>query len=199
MFIKKGNMQLKELEEKIIKEGKVIGKDILKVDGFINHQVDSDFMYKIGDEFRKYFENHHITKIFTIESSGIAPALMTAYHMRLPLVILKKQSSKVLNEEILSTPVHSFTKDVTYELTLSKKFINKDDRILLIDDFLAQGEASMGAARLIEKANAKLSGIGIIIEKSFQPGRKKLEEKGYDVYSLARISSLENNEIKFWR
>ena len=122
---------------------------------------------------------------------------MTAMQMNLPMVILKKQSSKILNGDVYQTTVHSFTKGLDYELTLSKKYITEEDRILVIDDFLANGEAALGAARLIEEAGAKVSGIGIVIEKSFQPGRKILEDKGYDVYSLARISKLEKNLIEF--
>ena len=117
--------------------------------------------------------------------------------MNLPMVTLKKQTSKILNGEVYQTTVHSFTKNSDYELTLSKKYINEDDNILIIDDFLANGEAALGAARLIEEAGAKVSGIGIVIEKSFQPGRKLLEDKGYDVYSLARIARLDEGIIEF--
>ena len=117
--------------------------------------------------------------------------------MNLPMVTLKKQTSKILNGEVYQTTVHSFTKNSDYELTLSKKFINKDDNIIIIDDFLANGEAALGAIRLVEEAGAKVCGIGIVIEKSFQPGRKMLEEKGYDIYSLARIKKLGKDLIEF--
>ena len=122
---------------------------------------------------------------------------MTALQMNLPMVILKKQQSKILNGEVYQTTVHSFTKVMDYELTLSKNYISSDDKILIIDDFLANGEAALGAARLVEMAGAKVAGIGIVIEKSFQVGRKKLDEKGYDVYSLARISKLGKDLIEF--
>ena len=122
---------------------------------------------------------------------------MTAMQMNLPMVILKKQQSKILNGEVYQTTVHSFTKGLNYELTLSKDYISKDDKVLIIDDFLANGEAALGAARLVEEAGAKVSGIGIVIEKSFQVGRSKLEEKGYEVYSLARISKLGKDLIEF--
>ena len=154
-------------------------------------------MYEIGTEFKKYFEHHGVTKIFTIESSGIAPTVMTAMQMNLPMVTLKKQSSKILNGDVYQTTVHSFTKATDYELTLSKKYISQDDRILIIDDFLANGEAALGAIRLVEEAGAKVAGIGIVIEKSFQPGRKMLIEKGYEVYSLARVSKLDAGVIEF--
>ena len=122
---------------------------------------------------------------------------MTAMQMELPMVILKKQTSKVLNNNVYQTTVHSFTKDLDYELTLSKDFINENDKVLIIDDFLANGEAALGAIRLVEEAGAKVVGLGIVIEKSFQPGRDLLNKKGYDVYSLARISRLDKGVIEF--
>lgn len=188
---------MKELKNRILKDGHALSQNVLKVDSFLNHQVDPNLMYEMGSYFKNYFKEHGITKIFTIESSGIAPAVMTAIQMELPMVTLKKQSSKILNGDVYQTTVHSFTKAMNYELTLSKKYINEDDRILIIDDFLANGEASLGAARLVEEAGAKVAGIGIVIEKSFQPGRKALEDKGYEVYSLARIAKLGENVIEF--
>ena len=122
---------------------------------------------------------------------------MTAMQMELPMVTLKKQSSKILNGEVYQTTVHSFTKSLDYQLTLSKKYISEDDNILIIDDFLANGEAALGAIRLVEEAGAKVAGIGIVIEKSFQPGRKLLEDRGYEVYSLARVKKLDKDLIEF--
>lgn len=188
---------MESLRKKILQEGNALSNTVLKVDSFLNHQVDSDLMYEMGTYFKNYFQNHNITKIFTIESSGIAPAVMTAMQMNVPMVILKKQSSKILNGDVYQTTVHSFTKGSDYELTLSKKYINKNDNILIIDDFLANGEAALGAVRLVEEAGAKVGGIGIVIEKSFQPGFKILKEKGYEVYSLARISRLSEGVIEF--
>ena len=188
---------MKELQEKILKEGTALNETVLKVDGFLNHQVDPLLMQKIGEEFANYFKDRGITKVFTIESSGIAPAVMAAIKLDVPMVILKKQQSKILNGEVYQTKVTSFTKGTSYELTLSKKYIDKDDKILLIDDFLANGEAAQGGIRLIEEAGATVSGIGIVIEKSFQPGRKKLDDRGFDVYSLARISRLDKGVIEF--
>lgn len=188
---------MKSLKDRILKEGRALNEDVLKVDSFLNHAVDAELMYEMGEYFKKYFQDKGITKIFTIESSGIAPAVMTALQMHLPMVTLKKQTSKILNGDVYQTTVHSFTKDTNYELTLSKRFINEDDKVLIIDDFLANGEAAQGAARLVEGAGAEVAGIGIVIEKSFQPGRKILEDKGYDVYSLARIKRLAKGEIEF--
>ena len=188
---------MKALQERILKDGVALNETVLKVDSFLNHGVDAHLMYEIGTEFKKYFEHHGVTKIFTIESSGIAPTVMTAMQMNLPMVTLKKQASKILNGDVYQTTVHSFTKATDYELTLSKKYISQDDRILIIDDFLANGEAALGAIRLVEEAGAKVAGIGIVIEKSFQPGRKMLIEKGYEVYSLARVSKLDAGVIEF--
>ena len=188
---------MESLRRKILEEGNALSEAVLKVDSFLNHQVDAQLMYEMGTYFKEYFKNHNITKIFTIESSGIAPTAMTALQMNLPMVTLKKQGSKILNGDVYQTTVHSFTKGTDYELTLSKKYINEDDNILIIDDFLANGEAALGAARLVENAGAKVAGIGIVIEKSFQPGPKLLEEKGYDVYSLARIARLDKDVIEF--
>lgn len=188
---------MESLRRKILEEGNALSETVLKVDSFLNHQVDAKLMYEMGTYFKEYFKNHNITKIFTIESSGIAPTAMTALQMNLPMVTLKKQGSKILNGDVYQTTVHSFTKGTDYELTLSKKYINEDDNILIIDDFLANGEAALGAARLVENAGAKVAGIGIVIEKSFQPGPKLLEEKGYDVYCLARIARLDKDVIEF--
>ena len=169
---------MKLLEERIKKDGKALGKTVLKVDSFINHQVDSEFMDALGKDFAEHFKEYGITKVFTIESSGIAPALMTAKYLDVPMVILKKQTSKILNGKVYQTRVTSFTKGTSYELTLYQDYIDQNDKVLLIDDFLANGEAAMGASRLIKESGADLTGIGILIEKSFQKGRKRLEDAG---------------------
>ena len=178
--------KVKLLEERIKKDGKALGKTVLKVDSFINHQVDSEFMDALGKDFAEHFKDCGITKVFTIESSGIAPALMTAKYLDVPMIILKKQTSKILNGKVYQTRV-----------TLYQDYIDPSDKVLLIDDFLANGEAAMGASRLIKESGAELSGIGILIEKSFQKGRKRLEDAGYYVYSQARIGRLDKGVIEF--
>jgi xanthine phosphoribosyltransferase len=188
---------MEKLHKRILEEGNALSENVLKVDSFLNHQVDPDLMYQMGSYFKNYFEKHKITKIFTIESSGIAPAVMTAMQMNVQMVTLKKQKSKTISDDVYQTSVYSYTKGLNYELTLSKDYIKNEDNILVIDDFLANGEAVLGAIRLIEEAKAKVGGIGIVIEKSFQPGREKLEKMGYDVYSLARISKLDKGLIEF--
>lgn len=188
---------MKELQERIKKEGMVVNQDILKVDNFINHQVDPLLMEHIGEAFAEHFKNHGITKIATIESSGIAPALMTARCMELPLIILKKQPSSILNDNLFHTQIISYTKEISYELTVSASLISEEDHVLIIDDFLANGEAATGAIRLLRKAHATIAGIGVLIEKSFQPGREKLVSQGFDVYSVVRIRHMSEDGIEF--
>ena len=188
---------MKILEDMILERGIAVNEDILKVDSFVNHQVDPELMKNIGDEFAEHFKGQGITKVATIESSGIAPALMTALALNVPMLILKKQPSKILNQDLYQTVVTSYTKGTSYELTLSKNFISENDHVLIIDDFLANGEAATGAIRLIRKAHATIAGVGILIEKSFQPGYAKLTEQGIDVYSLARIAKLGEGVIEF--
>ena len=188
---------MKILEDRILKEGKALSDSVLKVDSFINHQVDPVLMDQMGKEFADYFKDRNITKVLTIESSGIAPALTTAAYLKVPMIILKKQTSKILSGDVYQTRITSFTKGTSYELTLYKSYISKEDNVLLIDDFLANGEAAMGGSRLIEQAGANLAGIGILIEKSFQKGRKRLLDAGYDVYSLARVAKLAEGVVEF--
>ncbi len=188
---------MKELQNRIMIEGVAVNSEILKVDSFVNHQVDPALMLHVGQEFAEHFKNRGITKIATIESSGIAPALMTAQCMQLPLIILKKQPSKVLNDSLYQTQVTSFTKEMSYELSVSSKYISENDHVLIIDDFLANGEAATGAIRLLRKAHATVAGIGVLIEKTFQPGREKLAAQGIEVCALARIRHMEAGHITF--
>jgi len=154
-------------------------------------------MKEIGEEFAEYFKDRGITKVATIESSGISPALMTALALGVPLIIMKKSPSNVMKTDLFHTEVVSFTKGSSYELTVSKSHISENDHVLIIDDFLANGEASTGAIRLVRKGNATIAGVGILIEKSFQAGRNKLNEAMIEVYSLARIESLKGGIIQF--
>lgn len=188
---------LKKLEERILKEGIAVNDSVLKVDSFVNHQVDPVLMDEIGRTFAEHFQDKNITKVITIESSGIAPAFTTAAYLKVPMVILKKQTSKTLHEDVYQTRITSFTKGTSYELTLFKGYIAEGDNVLLIDDFLANGEAAMGGSRLVEMAGANLAGIGILIEKSFQRGRQRLDKAGYDVYSLARIKKIGKDLVEF--
>ena len=186
------------LKEKIKNDGIVINENVLKVDNFLNHQVDTKLMDLIGKEFADYFKSKNITKVVTIESSGIAPAYAAALKLEVPLVIFKKQSSAILDTDTtIQTPVHSFTKNTDYVLMASKKYLSENDNILIIDDFLANGQAAMGAYRILKEAGSSVAGVGIVIEKSFQDGRKKLEDLGLDIYSLARVSKISSDGIEF--
>lgn len=185
------------LKQKILEHGTALNEHVLLVDSFLNHQVDVKLMQEIGREFAKRFANAGITRIATIEASGIAPAAMAALEMDVPLVILKKSTSSILKDGILQTKVYSFTKNSTYQLTLKRQFVNEGDRVLLIDDFLANGEAGLGAAKLLEEAGASVAGIGIVIAKAFQPGLKKLRDAGYRVEALAPVLRMSANHIEF--
>lgn len=188
---------MKLLKDRILSEGRALNEDILKVDSFINHQVDMELMDAIGKDIADHFRDKKVTKVVTIESSGIPPAAMVAMSLGVPLVILKKQGSKVLNEDMIQTVVTSFTKGNTYELSLCTRFVNENDHVLFVDDFLANGEAATGTVRLLRQLHATIAGIGILIEKTFMPGRSKLEDAGFEVYSLARIKRLEKGAIEF--
>ena len=185
------------LKQKILDCGRALDEHVLLVDSFLNHQVDVKLMQEVGREFARRFADAGITRIVTIESSGIAPAAMAALEMDLPLVILKKSKSSILKDGILQTEVFSFTKNAPYMLTLKPQFVHPGDRVLLIDDFLANGEAALGASSLLERAGAQVAGIGIVIAKTFQPGLKKLQEAGYRVEILAPVKRMAENLIEF--
>ncbi|MGG3564446.1 xanthine phosphoribosyltransferase [Neobacillus rhizosphaerae] len=188
---------MKLLEEKIKKDGMVLNEHVLKVDSFLNHQLDPSLMNEIGKEFADRFNGIGITKIVTIESSGIAPAVMTGLQMMVPVVFARKKKSLTLTDDLLTANVYSFTKNETNEISISKKYINANDKVLIIDDFLANGQAALGLVNIVQQTGAEVSGIGIVIEKSFQNGSQKLQELGLRVVSLAKISSLTNGEVIF--
>lgn len=188
---------MKQLEDKIKHEGLALSEQVLKVDAFLNHQVDPVLMQAIGKEFAERFRDAGIDRIVTLESSGIAPAMMTALEMQIPFVFARKRKSLTLQDDLVEADVYSFTKQETNRISLSRRFVQPGERVLVIDDFLANGEAALGLTQLVESAGAVVAGVGIVIEKSFQPGREKLLERGYHVESLARIAKLEAGEISF--
>ncbi|PWW42104.1 MULTISPECIES: xanthine phosphoribosyltransferase [Paenibacillus] len=188
-------MQL--LKDKVIQEGIVLSEQVLKVDSFLNHQMDPVLMKEVGKEFIRRFDGENITRVLTIESSGIAPGIMTALELNVPLIFARKQKSLTLTEDILVEKVYSFTKQETNEITVAKKFMQPGDRVLIIDDFLANGEAAFGLARIVEQVGAEVVGIGIVIEKAFQPGGRLLKEAGYRVESLVRIGALSDGKVTF--
>ncbi|KFN02816.1 xanthine phosphoribosyltransferase [Bacillus clarus] len=188
---------MKVLQEKILNEGKVLSGDVLKVDAFLNHQIDPVLMQEIGKEFAKRFKEDNITKIVTIESSGIAPAVMAALELGVKVIFARKRKSLTLQDNMYVAKVYSFTKQETNEISLSRNHIDENDRVLIIDDFLANGQAALGLMSLVEQAGASIAGIGIVIEKAFQDGGKKLRENGVRVESLAEIASLDNGTVTF--
>ena len=187
------------LEQKILAEGIVLSDEVLKVDSFLNHQIDPVMMQQIGQEFARLFKDAGITKIITIEASGIAPAVMVGLELGVPVIFARKYQSLTLKDDLFRSKVFSFTKQVESTIAISKKHIYATDKVLVIDDFLANGQAALGLADLIHQAEASVVGIGIVIEKSFQPGRDILLEKGYRVESLARVKSLSNGTVEFVR
>ncbi|AHA70971.1 xanthine phosphoribosyltransferase [Bacillus thuringiensis] len=188
---------MKVLQEKILNEGKVLSGDVLKVDAFLNHQIDPVLMQEIGKEFAKRFKEENITKIVTIESSGIAPSVMAALELGVKVIFARKRKSLTLQDNMYVANVYSFTKQETNEISLSRNHIDENDHVLIIDDFLANGQAALGLMSLVEQAGASIAGIGIVIEKAFQDGGKKLREQGVRVESLAEIASLDNGTVTF--
>ncbi|HEN2531370.1 TPA: xanthine phosphoribosyltransferase [Streptococcus agalactiae] len=177
---------MKLLEERILKDGDVLGENILKVDSFLTHQVDFELMQEIGKVFADKYKEAGITKVVTIEASGIAPAVYAAQALGVPMIFAKKAKNITMTEGILTAEVYSFTKQVTSQVSIVSRFLSNDDTVLIIDDFLANGQAG-----------AKVAGIGIVIEKSFQDGRDLLEKTGVPVTSLARIKAFENGRVVF--
>ncbi|PWW30286.1 xanthine phosphoribosyltransferase [Cytobacillus oceanisediminis] len=188
---------MKLLIEKIKNEGIVLSSSVLKVDSFLNHQIDPLLMQEVGKEFAERFADSGITRILTIESSGIAPAVMAGLQLKVPVVFARKRKSLTLVNDLITASVYSFTKQETSEISVSKKYLDEKDKVLIIDDFLANGQAALGLAEIAEKANASIAGIGIVIEKGFQDGGRLLREKGYRVESLAILDSLENGMVNF--
>jgi xanthine phosphoribosyltransferase len=188
---------MEALRKKIEKEGQALSENILKVDSFLNHQMDPVLMKEIGQEFASRFQGREITKVLTIESSGIGPGLMAALELGVPMIFARKRKSLTLTDDLLTASVHSYTKNETNDITVSSKYIKRNDKVLIIDDFLANGQAALGLIEVCEKAGAIVAGIGIVIEKSFQDGGKRLREGGYQVESLARIGQLNVGEILF--
>ncbi len=187
---------MKELEERILRDGKCIEGGLLKVDSFINHQMDPILMKTMAAEFVRRFSDVHIDKVITVEASGIAPAIMVGYLLEVPVVFAKKKKPGTL-ENMLVTSVYSFTKKQEYSVCVSADYLRQGEQVLFIDDFLANGNAAKGILDLVQQAKANLVGMGFLIEKSFQQGGSELRAMGIHVESLAQISSLDNCQILF--
>lgn len=188
---------MKALEERILKDGQVLGENILKVDSFLTHQVDFRLMKEMGQVLADTYRSKEITKVVTIEASGIAPAIYVAESLEVPMIFAKKHKNITMTEGILTAEVYSFTKQVTSTVSIASKFLSPEDRVLIVDDFLANGQAAKGLIDIIQQAGAQVAGVGIIIEKSFQDGRQLLLDAGVPVTSLARIEKFQDGQVVF--
>jgi len=192
-----GGAYMDLLKQKILNEGRVITEEILKVDAFLNHQIDPFLTRELGREFARRFSDTNPTKILTIEASGIAVAVMTGLEMNVPVVFAKKAKPGTITEGIYSTRVKSFTKGAEYEICVSSSYLKQNDRVLVIDDFLARGNSMMGLLDILDKSGSSLEGVGIVIEKGFQGGGQILRRKGIRVESLAVIKNMRDGMISF--
>lgn len=185
------------LKERILKDGRVFEGDILKVDRFLNHQLDVNLLNEIGKAFKAHFHDIQITKILTAEVSGIAIATIAAQYFNVPVVFAKKFESVNIAGDAYEGVVYSYTKQKTYHIRVSKEFLSADDSVLILDDFLANGEAIKGLNQIVDLSGATLKGVGVVIEKSYQPGREKLRALGIEVKALAKIKTMHAGEILF--
>ena len=181
---------MERLEQRIRQDGKVKGTSILKVDSFLNHQMDIELFSQMGQEFFRLFGDCGVNKILTIEASGIGMACVTAQYFHCPVVFAKKSMSSNISDHVYSAPVKSFTHGNQYNAIVSKEYLHPEDRILVIDDFLAMGEALRGLFSLVQQSGATLIGAGIAVEKAFQPGGAQLRSEGYRIESLARVAAM---------
>ncbi len=188
---------MKLLEERILKDGKIKPGNVLKVDGFINHQIDVPFVSELGREFYRRFKDDNVTKILTIEASGIGIACLTAEHFGVPVVFAKKSRTSNISKDVYTARVDSFTHGTTCDIIVSKEYLTPSDRVLIIDDFLALGNALVGLREITLASGATLIGAGILIEKSFQSGGRMLREQGMRIESLAKIASMTDTGVTF--
>ena len=188
---------MKKLEERILRDGVVKPGGILKVDSFLNHQIDTQLCYDMAKEICELYKDEEITKILTIEASGISIATMTGFVMGVPVVFAKKAMSKNISDNVYAVEVYSFTKKATKNVIVSKEYINPGDKILIVDDFLAMGSALEGLSSIVEQAGAQIVGAAIVVEKAFQPGGEKLRARGMRIESLARVASMSDDSLTF--
>lgn len=188
---------METLENRILQDGRVLDGNILKVDNFLNHQIDPELFMEMGKDFYEHFKDKNPTKILTLEVSGIAVAFAAATYFKKPMVFAKKSKSLTLSDGVYTSKVFSFTKNIEYDIRVDKRFLEKGDRVLIFDDFLANGKALEGLIELCDQAGAEVVGIGIAIEKVFQNGGNKLREKGYDIYSQAMIKEFKDGKVIF--
>ena len=185
------------LKQKIRDYGVLVSDQILKVDSFLNHQLDPDFIVEVGKEFADRFQHDEVTKILTVEASGISVSLTTAMEIKVPVVFAKKNKPSTLQGKVYTSVVHSFTRDETVNISVAASYLEKNDRVLIIDDFLAMGSAAKGLVDIVRQSGATLIGVGVVIEKGFQKGGDLLRADGIRVESLVIIKSLAFGQIEF--
>lgn len=188
---------MKLLEDRIRQDGVVLPGNVLKVNQFLNHQIDPQLMYEIGQEFARLFKERPVTKILTVEASGIAPAIMAGLVMNVPVLFARKKKPSTLDDMTYTAEVYSYTKKVTNTISVDSKFLSENDHVLIIDDFLANGQAVKGMLEICKQADVKVEGVGIVVEKSFQEGADWIKGQGIRLESLARISSFGNDTVHF--
>lgn len=188
---------MKLLEDRILKDGKVLGGDVLKVDSFLNHQIDVPFLCELGKELHRLYEGAGVNKVLTIEASGIGIACITAQYFGCPVVFAKKAKTSNIADDLYSAQVHSYTHGVTNNIVVSRSYLSPEDRVLIIDDFLANGCALEGLTEVCQQAGATVVGCGIVVEKQYQGGGDKLRRSGIRVESLAKITAMTDGRITF--
>ncbi len=192
-------MTVKLLEDRILRDGQFLPGNVLKVDSFLNHQIDVGFICELGKEFERLFHDAGVTKILTIEASGIGIACLTAQYFGVPVVFAKKSKTTNIFGDVYTATVESYTHGTTSQIIVSSRFLQPEDRVLIIDDFLANGQALNGLIEVVESAGATVVGAGIVIEKAFQPGGELIRGRGIRVESLARIATMDGSDIEFVR
>jgi len=188
---------MKLLEDRIRQDGTVLPGNVLKVDNFLNHQIDPQLMDQLGAEFARRFADAGITKILTVESSGIAPAVMTGLHLNVPVIFARKHKSLTLTDHLYTAKVYSYTKQVNNDISIDRRFLSPEDRVLIIDDFLANGQAVQGLLDIAKTAQIEVAGVGVVIEKRFQKGHKMVTDAGIQLEALASIAAFEDNTVTF--
>ncbi|MFD1456247.1 xanthine phosphoribosyltransferase [Levilactobacillus lanxiensis] len=188
---------MKILEDRIRQDGTVLPGNVLKVDNFLNHQIDPQLMDQMGAEFASHFKNAGITKVLTVESSGIAPAVMAGLHLQVPVIFARKHKSLTLQDNLYTAKVYSYTKQVNNDISIDRRFLSREDRVLIVDDFLANGQAVQGLFDIAETAGITVGGVGVVIEKRFQKGHQMVVDAGVPLVALASIASFADGQVIF--
>jgi len=188
---------MEQLKERILRDGTVLNNEVLRLDAILNHQVDPQLTMEMGREFSRRFAESKITKVITVESSGIPVAFATALVLDVPLVFARRKKTLIADPDVYSERVPSFTKGIVTDIMVSRQFLTPEDHVLFIDDIIANGDAARGLLKIIEKSGATLAGLGIVLEKSFQAGARTIREQGIKVESLVKVASLEGGTVRF--